>query len=1188
VADARADIPRPAGGTAQDPAAERPASGPAGSARILVVDDDPFVARTLVDLLGLNGFGGTRADSGEQALEMLAAREYDLVLLDVRLPGISGYDTCARVRELYGPGLPVILLTAFGDATSIRRGYEVGADDFLNKPVDTSQLVLKVKAFLRLKTLHDEIDRARREAQARARDLALLHDLGRDWSLIAEPEEFHRLVTGRLAGLIGAPICMLALYDPVTRTMAAALPVHGMPDEPARELRYVVKPEYRSLWNFRTGRAYMSNRARNDPRLLQDIVQQLDAESVVLVPMISEGEVLGLVAAVNKPGGFTDSDVQLLSIFAGPAASFLRSRKAYTQQRRHAERLERMAALVGDMAGVGSRAALLDLTVDRIRRDLGYERVAFHGAGPGGDDFQVEAEVGERPGHLPLDRALLRWALRGSAPLQATHGTAASELAVPVRAGDHALGVLEIVRARAAAFEEEEVNLLSALAGQIAVALQKAESGAETERLARQMGILYDLALETSPLRDLRPLFTKAAEEAGRLIDADHTSVLRWEPALGGLKLFAAWARDHSQETYASPVFRMGEGIAGSVAQDRIPALVNEPGQHPAFVARANPVSRLICMPLTYFDRESEEGSALFGVLNATRKPGAKPFTEEDLEYLTRFASQLSIAVANSMAYAAERERSDQLSMVNALIRAIGGTLSRQGIFDTAVRRIQEAFRYPVVAISVAEDDHHAYRLVASVSREPKLRTENGRFSVDAGVVGRAYREKRTQNVPDVSLDGDYVSLVASTRSEVAIPIFSGDEVVAVLNVESDHPAAFKRTDVITLETLADSLGIMLRNAELYQALEETNAKLVEIDRMKSELVNIVAHDFRAPLAGVLGHAELLEWRPDANRSDRIEQARAIIHAATHMANLVEKTLKTTRLETGQFPFEFGVMDLVAVTRDVVARLPGRPNHPLTVDLPEDPVPCWADRDRIAEVLDNLVSNAVKYSPAGGPVHLDVRRDGETAVVRVSDQGIGIANEDLHRLFRPFSRVRTVRTAQIEGSGLGLYICDRIVRAHGGRLFVDTSPERGSVFSFALPLFGAAAQMRPPVILVAVADERTRREIRRVSEEQGYAVHDATDGVEAVEAALRLVPAAIILDRVLPRLRAEEVADRLRSSPATEGVPLYLLGSATDLSGRAEAFDGFIPKPLEKQALSQILGSLQGLRPPLTSPPPGA
>ena len=209
----------------------------------------------------------------------------------------------------------------------------------------------------------------------------------------------------------------------------------------------------------------------------------------------------------------------------------------------------------------------------------------------------------------------------------------------------------------------------------------------------------------------------------------------------------------------------------------------------------------------------------------------------------------------------------------------------------------------------------------------------------------------------------------------------------------------------------------MMRNAELYQALERTNAKLVELDRMKSELVNIVAHDFRAPLAGVLGHAELLEWRPDAPRADRLEQARSIIHAATHMANLVEKTLKTNRLETGQFPFDFGVVDLSAVAREVVGRMPARAMHPLVAEIPEDPVPCWADRDRLAEVLDNLVSNAVKYSPGGrrrAPRDPPRRR---AAVVSVRDQGIGIAEGDLDRLFRPFSRVRNLRTADIEGLG---------------------------------------------------------------------------------------------------------------------------------------------------------------------------
>src|SRR4029450_1848893 len=122
--------------------------------------------------------------------------------------------------------------------------------------VDTPSLILKVRAFLRFKGMHDEVVRAREEAQAHARDLALLHEIGRDCSLIAEPEEFNRMVTQRLAGLIGAPVCLVALYDAPTRTLAASLPAHGLPDELARKIRYEVKPEYRSLWNFRSGRAY--------------------------------------------------------------------------------------------------------------------------------------------------------------------------------------------------------------------------------------------------------------------------------------------------------------------------------------------------------------------------------------------------------------------------------------------------------------------------------------------------------------------------------------------------------------------------------------------------------------------------------------------------------------------------------------------------------------------------------------------------------------------------------------------------------------------------------------------------------------------------------------------------------------------------------------------------------------------
>jgi signal transduction histidine kinase/DNA-binding response OmpR family regulator len=1141
--------------------------------QILVVDDDQHVARTLMDLLSLHGYRSVRAESGEQALELLRDQPSDLVLLDVKLPGISGFETCARIRERHGASLPVIILTAFGDATSIRRGYDAGADDFLQKPVDTPQLILKVRAFLRMKALYDELDRNRLDAQARVRDLALLHDIGRDWSLIAEPEEFYGMVTQRLAGLIGAPLCLIVLYDSVTRVMSAALPVHGLPDEEARRIRYVVRPEYRSLWNFKSGRPYVSNRAKGDPRLLQDMVETLGADSVVLVPMLSEGQVLGLLVAANKPGGFTEPDVQLLTIFAGPAASFLRGRQVFNQQRHHTARLELVSALAGDMAAVEGRPSLVELAVTRIQNDLGYDRVAFHAA-EGADAFRREASSGvERPDHLPVDRELLRWALRGATPLQAAHGTEACEVAVPVRAGDQALGVLEVLRNRQGRFGEDEVNLLSALAGQLAVALQKTEVATETERLARQMAVLYDLALETMSQRDLRPLFNKASEEAGRLIKADHTSILRLYPAEGIMKVFSAWARDPASENYAFPVFRVGEGVAGRVARDRVPAMVNEPQENPDFVTRQNPVSRLLCVPVTYYEHERDE-PVLFGVLNATRKPGTPPFTLEDLEYLTRFAGQLSVAAANSMAFTAERERSEQLALVNNLLREISGTLSRERVQETAVRRIHEAFGYPTVTILVPDFEAGVLQVAFAAARQPPDGGW-GTQPVGAGLAGRAFREKRTVVVHDVRLDPDYLEVIPQTRSEVLVPILSGDEVTGVLDVQSDQLRAFGRSQVITLETLADGIGILLRNAELYQALERTNARLVELDRMKSELVNIVAHDFRSPLAGVLGHAELLEWRPDAARADRIEQARAIIHAATHMANLVEKTLKTTRLETGQFPFDFGLMDLAAVARDMVSRLPARASHPLLVEIPEDPIPCWGDRDRVGEVLDNLISNAMKYSPAGGPVRLEIGRDDEVATVRVSDQGLGIEPADLVRLFRPFSRVRNVQTAEIEGSGLGLYICDRIVRAHGGRLWVDSRPGEGSVFAFSLPLFGAAAQTRGPVILLAATDERTRREVRRLADEQGYLVHEVSDGVDAVEAALRLIPAAVILDRVLPKLGAEEVAERLRENPATETVPLFALASAADLGERAALFDACLPKPLNRKSLSDALESLR-------------
>jgi len=395
--------------------------------------------------------------------------------------------------------------------------------------------------------------------------------------------------------------------------------------------------------------------------------------------------------------------------------------------------------------------------------------------------------------------------------------------------------------------------------------------------------------------------------------------------------------------------------------------------------------------------------------------------------------------------------------------------------------------------------------------------------------------------------------------------------VAAVLYVEGDRPFAFDRGQVITLQTLADGIGILLRNAELYGTLEHTNARLVELDRTKSELVNVVAHDFRAPLAAILGWAELLAGEGGEPGEEQRARAQAIVGAASRMAGLMDRTLETTRLETGQFAFDFRLADLASRVREAASQFRSDPAHPVVVDVPDEPMPVWADAERIAEVVENLLQNAVKYSPGGGEVRLTLKRERETAIVSVSDRGIGIDPGDLPKLFRPFSRLRDRRSSGIEGFGLGLSICERFVRAHGGRFEVQSRPGEGSTFSFTLPLFGALAQSRAPVIVVATSDAGTRRDVRRTAESLGFTVLEVQDGVEAVEAAARLRPAALVLERILPRLRADEVAERLASQPATRELPILLLGTAEDAAGR---FRECLPHPLDRRMLQAALERL--------------
>jgi signal transduction histidine kinase len=239
-----------------------------------------------------------------------------------------------------------------------------------------------------------------------------------------------------------------------------------------------------------------------------------------------------------------------------------------------------------------------------------------------------------------------------------------------------------------------------------------------------------------------------------------------------------------------------------------------------------------------------------------------------------------------------------------------------------------------------------------------------------------------------------------------------------------------------------------------------------EVDRLKSEFVSVVSHELRTPLTSILGYTELLLAR-EFEPAERKEFIHTVHKEADHLSSLVEDLLNVSRLDAGKIKLERWVMALPKLVRELVAQLNKEldvERHRLLLDVPDSLPPIYADRDRVRQILSNLLSNAIKYSPEGGEVVLHasvLHRTPASApplshepalLISVRDQGIGIPQHELTRIFERFYRVDNSNTRRIGGTGLGLAITRALVELHGGRIWVDSTPGEGSTFYVTLPI----------------------------------------------------------------------------------------------------------------------------------------
>jgi signal transduction histidine kinase len=399
--------------------------------------------------------------------------------------------------------------------------------------------------------------------------------------------------------------------------------------------------------------------------------------------------------------------------------------------------------------------------------------------------------------------------------------------------------------------------------------------------------------------------------------------------------------------------------------------------------------------------------------------------------------------------------RSDILDATNRAARALGSSLDQNQAFAAFIRELRGLISFERTAIVLLEDGNlrvfaAAGEGVDSVFPPGTVASVEGSVVEDVVDGGRTiYREDMSE--PAYAEEADFLAL--GLRSRVVAPILSGAATIGAISVVRREPGAFREGEIELLGLLGRLVGSAIQNIRAYEAERTTVEELRRLSALRADFVSLVSHELRSPMASVIGSARTLEQRWRELSPEQRESFLALIaHETSRLAELIGDVLDTSRIESGTFSYSFEDVDLARLVRDSAAAAEHGQDEVTVEAVVREPLPAVrGDRDRLRQVLVNLIDNAVKYSPPGDRVSVKAEQSDSRVVIEVRDRGPGISPEHQRLIFEKFGRANVAEHAK-PGTGLGLFIARSIAEAHGGALEVRSAPGRGTTFRLSLPL----------------------------------------------------------------------------------------------------------------------------------------
>jgi signal transduction histidine kinase len=645
-----------------------------------------------------------------------------------------------------------------------------------------------------------------------------------------------------------------------------------------------------------------------------------------------------------------------------------------------------------------------------------------------------------------------------------------SELTLPLKAGQMIIGALDVQSSQPDAFDKEDVTVLQTMADQLAVAIENARLFEATSRQLDELIALHGISLAASSASGEDEVIEQTTRIIGETLFPDNVGVLiltkrilREPIAYEG----SADSKDYpppyvlefhpsyiSQQPIDKSPIPLGQGIIGTVAKTGRTIRVNDVRLENKFRMIAEHIRSELCVPIKIDNR-------VIGVINSESSV-VDDFDAQDERLMETIAGQLATAIQRIRAFEAERRRAAELESLRQ------ASLQHSSTLD--LRRVLAAILENALKLTGA--------FTSSIFLYDEGRLNFGMAIWADGIKRQGYDKPKSGDLTSrVAESGQMIAVPDLRRSKfsegsesqgaiLGLPLINQGRVLGVMNLSwIASPHEFDENELRVLRLLADQAAIALANAYLYTEAQERAAELAqslaqreELVRLKNEFIQNVSHELRTPLAIARGYTDLLDKEEFGSLNDAQRDAVNILSRRINMLIKLVDDLVTI-LEAEALEIKLEEVNLAELVERVIKDFgPVAANKQLRLitniqwDNEAKPPMVRGTSSHLNRLLDNLVGNAIKFTPAGGTITIVLHREGSLVALEVSDEGIGIPAEKIERIFERFYQVDGSTKRRFGGTGLGLALVKEIAEAHNGHVSVQSEVGKGSTFTVILPL----------------------------------------------------------------------------------------------------------------------------------------